>query len=94
MATSSGGVEIPKRKRGPYKQYLAPTQPGESVSLPKTTKWRRLLKDITNEENLNEEPSDELDYGAEEIGVLIPDDNPEESWNIYETSHTTGTTPG
>lgn len=35
--------EIPRRKRGPYKLYLAPSDTClNSVDVPRTTKWRRL----------------------------------------------------
>ena len=37
--------------------YLTPSLSGESVSLPRTTKWRRLLTD-NSEENQTEEASD------------------------------------
>ena len=90
-SSSFEGVEISKRKRGPYKLYLAPSLPGESVSRPRTTKWRRLLTE-NSEENPTEDVSDELDNGLGEIGETdISHDNPEETnesvWNIYETSN-------
>jgi hypothetical protein len=90
-SSDSDGEEKSKRKRGPYKLYLTPSLSGESVSLPRTTKWRRLLPD-SNEENQTEEPADMLHDGTEEIGEIdIPHDNPEESdgnfCNIYETSN-------
>lgn len=90
METSSDseGMEIPKRKRGPYKLYLAPSLPGQSFSLPRTTKWRRLLTE-NSEENPTEDPPDQLDNGSGDIDTSH--DNPEENngiaLNIYETSN-------
>ena len=75
-----GGMEIPKRKRGPYKLYLAPsTVEGESAnSFPRTTRWRRLLT-----ENTQENPNDETEE------IYNPLDDPEID-SSYDTSNDPG----